>query len=230
MQTTTDFLEWQIQKTLDKMLEEKLEKWQKEQERLRQQMKSALQRVQLLEQEVSHLKQNQQRRFRRNMQDLLKTLRPTNQTWLEWIEEWRDDLCSTALEDVFASSNFLDAFLLALKRIRPILVSLNESVPLPNMITPLVVFQQRKKKMAYIWDADAEVWTCMQYNHLHKMITLYIHRIRTLWLEWQTQNQDRIKESEFSDRYNRYISKPVTILYKESHKTRMIKTLLAHSI
>ena len=84
--------------------------------------------------------------------------------------------------------------------------------------------------MAYIWDADAEVWTCMQYNHLHKMITLYIHRIRTLWLEWQTQNQDRMKESEFSDRYNRYISKPVTILYKESHKTRMMKTLLAHSI
>jgi len=51
-----------------------------------------------------------------------------------------------------------------------------------------------------------------------------------LWLEWQTQNQDRMKESEFSDRYNRYISKPVTILYKESHKTRMMKTLLAHSI
>lgn len=222
-------MELKMKKALDSLFQDKfscIESLKRDNELLKQSMQTTKKKLQELENEVERLKDQNHRRFRRTLDDILKIVRP-QQSWLEFIHSWRDTLTAASLEAVFTATTFLETFLQELKKLRPTVISLTESVPLPNRIEPLLCVRQGNKKVLHVWDQDAEVWTPLQYNHLKKLITLYIYRIRELWLQWQEQNQHQMRDYSINEKYNSYIAKPVTDLYKESYKQKMFQIFLS---
>lgn len=192
-----------------------IDKLKKDNETMKFNIQSLNKRVQELEKEVEILKIFQKRRYKKTVQDLLKTLHPI-QKWKEYMQEWQKQINQESLEQVFAASTFLESFLKELKKIQPTLLTIHDTIQIPENILPILCVQNENKSHIYIWENDC--WNIVQYNHLRKLVSLYIYQIRECWIQWQENNKN-------DEKYNNYISKPVSILYNESYKTRMIQAL-----
>lgn len=221
-------LDLKIQKKIETLFRQQLpciDKLKQDNETQKFNIQSLNKRVKELEKEVELLKIGQRRRFKKTVKELLRNLRP-QKSWLEYIQEWRDGITYLSLEEIFTASNFLDTFLEELKNIKPSIISLKDNVQIPDTLCPIINVKNENKSELYIWDNDLEEWTIIQYSHLRKLITIYIYQIRELWLQWQEQNIAKMSDYTICEKYNNYISKPVSILYNEKYKNRMIQTIL----
>ena len=215
----------QLQKKVEHIFRDKfscIDKLQKDNETQKFQIQTLNKRVQELEKEVELLKIFQKRRYKKTVQDLLKTLRP-EKSWSELIQQWQNKINQESLEQVFTKSTFLESFLTELKNMEKCLVFIKDTIEIPETLLPILCVKKETKTNVYIWDNEAEVWTILQYNHLRKLITLYIYQIRKCWIQWQEENKNELN----GEKYNSYISKPVSILYNENYKHRMIQTLMS---
>lgn len=240
-------LELKVSKMIEKIVAEKLpciEKLQIDNETMKQKMQIMTKKVAELEKELVLVKSTQMRRYRKTIQDILKNLGPPEISWLDYAQQWRDQMGPSSLEQVFAANSFVDTFTYELKRIQPIVIVLSEPNPIPETVSqPIICFHHGKQKTAYVWEQDA--WIPFQYIHVKKLITHYIYQIRELWMIWQTaskglpdkpgvatsssqllQEENKNLMNESCDKYNSYISKPVSILYNESYKYKWMKIIL----
>lgn len=220
--TSTTILELKLQEMVESAIQQKypcIDQWKNDHETMKQSMQILRKRVQDLEKELLEIKVTQQRKYRKGLHEWLKTMRPQI-AWTDWVNEWIEQITIESLERVFLAQSFLDTFLYELKKLRPTSISLQHA--LPEELCPVVSFQEGAKRNLYVWDPEKEDWLDMDYSHLRKIISVYIHRIREWWIHWQKINANNENQC---DKYNSYISKPVSVLYKESHKTKMLQVL-----